>query len=155
MLRTKNLAELDFELEDTWPNLLASVAYAIRSTSHSTLGATPAQLVFSRDMILPIKYLAEWDVINKRKQLRINASNARENSKRVDWDHKIGDSVLVSDNDIQRKLDYQLKGPYKIVQVYSNGTVRIQKGVVTERINIRRCTPYHPLDSTSIRGSVP
>ena len=94
-------------------------------------------------MIFPINYLAEWDVINKRKQKRINESNARENSKRVEWDHKIGDLFLVTDNDIQRKLDYQSKGPYKIIQVHSNGTVNIQNGAVTERINIRRCIPYH------------
>ena len=94
-------------------------------------------------MIFPINYLAEWDVINKRKQKRINESNARENSKRVDWDQKIGDLVLVTDNYIQRKLDYQYKGPYKIIQVHSNGNVHIQNGAVTERINIRRCIPYH------------
>ena len=46
MLRTKNLAELDFDLEDTWDTVLASVAYTIRSTHHSTLGASPAQIVF-------------------------------------------------------------------------------------------------------------
>ena len=67
MLRTKNLAELDFSLEDTWPNILASVAYAIRSTAHTTLGATPAQLVFRRDMVMPLQYIAQWDLIKKSK----------------------------------------------------------------------------------------
>ena len=45
MLRTQNLAELDFDLEDMWPTVLASVAFAIRSTHHSTLGASPGQLI--------------------------------------------------------------------------------------------------------------
>ena len=66
----------------------------------------------------------------------------RENSLRVDHDYHIGDKVLVTDNDIHRKLNCPTKGPYNIIQVYTNGTVRVQKGAVTERINIRRCTLY-------------
>lgn len=142
MLRTKNLVELDFSFEDTWPNVLASVAFAIRSTHHSTLGAAPAQLVYGRDMVLPIQYVAEWDLIRKRKQLKIDESNMRENKNRVEYDYKIGDFVLISDKDIKRKLDCPTKGPYKINEVHSNGTLLIQRGAVEERINIRRCTPY-------------
>ena len=33
-------------------------------------------------------------------------------------------------------------GPYEVVHVSDNGTVRIQKGAVTQRVNIRRLTPY-------------
>ena len=33
-------------------------------------------------------------------------------------------------------------GPYQITHTYTNGTVRIQRGVVNERVNIRRLTPY-------------
>ena len=33
-------------------------------------------------------------------------------------------------------------GPYPITEVYTNGTVRIQKGIVNERVNIRRLTPH-------------
>ena len=144
MLRTKNLANLDFNVVDTWPNILASVAFAIRSTHHSTLGASPAQLVFGRDMVLPLQFVAEWEYIRTRKQEAIDKSNLRENKKCVDWDYKIGDFVLISDsNEIKRKLDCPTRGPYKIIEVYSNGTVRIENGATTERINIRRCTPYH------------
>ena len=143
MLHTKNLAELDFDLEDTWDTVLASVAYAIRSTHHSTLGASPAQIVFSRDMVIPMQYVAEWDIIHKRKQLKIDAANTRENKKRVEWDYKISYLVLISDNDIRRKLDCPTNGPFNIIQCFTNGTVRIQYGAASERINIRRCTPYH------------
>ena len=36
-------------------------------------------------------------------------------------------------------------GPYEIInsKVHTNGTVRIRRGAVTERVNIRRITPYH------------
>jgi hypothetical protein len=38
---------------------------AIRSTYHTTLQATPCQLVFGRDMIHNIAFRANWDQIQK------------------------------------------------------------------------------------------
>jgi len=142
MLRTKNLQQYDFDALDPWNDILASVAWAIRSTHHSTLKASPAQLVFNRDMLLNVKFIADWEMIRLRKQEDVDKNNARENSLRVDHDYHIGDKVLVTDQDIHRKLNCPTKGPYNIIQIYTNGTVRVQRGAVTERINIRRCTPY-------------
>ena len=153
MLRTKNLQQYDFDALDPWSDILASVAWAIRSTHHSTLKASPAQLVFNRDMLLNIKFIADWETIRLRKQKDVDRNNERENSLRVDHDYHIGDKVLVTDNDIHRKLNCPTKGPYNIIQVYTNGTVRVQKGAVTERINIRRCTPY--TETHQFGGGVP
>ena len=55
MLRAKNLAKLEMPEDDPWTAILTSVMYAVRSTYHTTLQATPAQLVFGRDMIYPIE----------------------------------------------------------------------------------------------------
>ena len=55
MLRTKNLEQYTFDNVDPWGELLASVAWDIRSTHHTTLQASPAQLVFGRDMLLDMK----------------------------------------------------------------------------------------------------
>ena len=142
MLRTKNLEQYDFDNVDPWGELLASVAWAIRSTHHTTLQASPAQLVFGRDMLLDMKFLADWEAIRLRKQKDVDKNNSKENSLRVPHDYQVGDKVLVTDKDIHRKLNCPTKGPYSIVQVYANGTIRVQRGAVTERINIRRCTPY-------------
>ena len=48
------------EVDKTKPfhSMLHTVAYAIRSTYHTTLHASPAQLVYGRDMFLPIKFKA-------------------------------------------------------------------------------------------------
>ena len=54
MLRTKELQKHTFDTVDPWSDILASVAWAIRSTHHTTLQASPAQLVFSRDMLLNV-----------------------------------------------------------------------------------------------------
>ena len=154
MLRTQRLDDLDFTLEDTWPDLLASVAYAVRSTVHTTLGASPAQLIYGRDMILPLQYVSEWDLIVKNKQNLIDKSNVRENKSRIDWDYNVGDLVLVTSTDIERKLDCPTQGPFAITQVHTNGTVRIQRGAVSERVNIRRCMPFRSQDSMDARSSM-
>ena len=62
MLQAKNLAKLDVPEDDPWTDILVSVPYAVRSTYHTTLQATPAQLIFGRDMIYPLEYVAEWDI---------------------------------------------------------------------------------------------
>ena len=142
MLRTKDLQTHEFDDLDPWSELLASAAWAIRSTHHTTLQATPGQLVFGRDMLLNAKFIADWEAIRLRKQKDSDKNNARENGLRIPHDYQIGDKVLITNNDIDRKLNYPTKGPFPIVQVYTNGTVRVKNGAVTERINIRRCVPY-------------
>jgi len=34
------------------------------------------------------------------------------------------------------------KDPWTVSQVHTNGTIRIQRGTKTERLNIRRVTPF-------------
>ena len=142
MLQASNIENLQLSTEDPWTEVLARVAYAIRSTYHTTLQATPAQLVFGRDMIYPIQYIAEWDIIRKRKQALIDKNNERENSKRVDFDYIVGQRVLLINTDLQRKLDDPTQGPFKIVQTHTNGNVSILCGSVIEHVNIRRIKPY-------------
>ena len=117
--------------------------YAMRGTYHTTLQATPAQLVFGRDMIYPIEYVAEWDVLRKNKTKIIKKNNARENSRRIDFDYRVGQKILILHTDIQRKLDSPTSEPYEITEVFSNGTVYIRRGHVLEHLNIRRIKPYH------------
>ena len=47
-----------------------------------TLKAMPGQLVFGCDMILPIKFEADWALIQKQKHDSINNSNNKENKKK-------------------------------------------------------------------------
>ena len=51
MLRTHDLKSYEFDLVDIWIVILASVAWAIRSSVHNTKGAVPVQLVFGREII--------------------------------------------------------------------------------------------------------
>ena len=76
MLRTFNLEEK--EEEDPWKGILSAVAFAVRSTIHTTMKKTPGQMVFKRDMILNITHQADWKLIKQRKQKLIDKNNEME-----------------------------------------------------------------------------
>jgi len=142
MFLTKNLKNQVFDYIDPFGELLASVAWAIRASYNSTTNATPAQLVFGRDMIFNLQTMVDWKALSIRKQKLVDAANLCENQNRIDFDYQIGQKVYVINNDIKRKLESPKKGPYLITNIYTNGTVRIQHGNVNERINIRRLEPH-------------
>ena len=109
-----------------------------------TLGASPAQLVFQRDMFLvPVKNVADWAQIQLKRQTEINKSNKRENQNRIPHEYQQGDRVLLTTPGILPKLVSPRSGPYEIVYVHDNGTVTIRKGHVQQKVNIRRIIPYH------------
>jgi hypothetical protein len=63
-LRTAEIDGREMDEKDPWGPFLSSAAYAIRSTFHTTFKATPGQLVFGRDMVLPIEFMADWGQLN-------------------------------------------------------------------------------------------
>ena len=142
-LRTFDLDNAELDDSDPWDEFLAATAYAIRSTFHTTLGASPGQLVFGRDMVLPVEHIADWAVITNRKQRRTNQSNERENAKRIDFKYSVGIKVLLKRPGKLRKLSMPKDGPFEIVAAHDNGTVTIRKSAaVTDRVNIRRIEPF-------------
>ena len=82
-LRNFEIEKRELDEQNPWDEFLTSAAFAIRSTHHMVLEASPAQLVFNRDMFLPVKYVADWTRIRLKRQKRINKSNKRENSSRI------------------------------------------------------------------------
>ena len=84
---------LNFNIKDTyvdeydpWLGILEASALAIHSTSNRLKGCSPGQLVFGRDMIIPIKHKADWELIRQQNQTKINRYNIRKNNKIVDHD---------------------------------------------------------------------
>ena len=116
--------------------------FGVRATYHTTLEATLTQLVFGRDVILPIQYQPDRDLIqnNKRKKLELN--NMRENKSWIPHEYKVGDLILISRNKKSKHGEREKSGPYPIVQVNDNGMVRYDKGTYSNIINIRQCEPY-------------
>jgi protein associated with RNAse G/E len=116
--------------------------FATRATYHTTTQATPAQLVFGRDAILNTKFDANWKLIRERKQRAINKNNHKENEKRIPHEYRVGDKVLYRVDSLSKYSENQYDGPYQIVQVNTNGTVRLKMDAVTDTVNIRLLKPY-------------
>ena len=116
--------------------------FGVRATYHTTLEATPSQLVFGRDAILPIQYQPDWNRIQNNKRKRIELNNKRENKSRIPHDYQVGELILTSRNKKSKHGEREKNGPYPIVQVNNNGTVRYDKGTYSDIINIRQCEPY-------------
>jgi hypothetical protein len=106
--------------------------WAINTTFHTTLKACPAQLAFSRNMILPTSFIANWYAINSRKQVQSQSAADAKNCKRIPHEFRLNDKVLIRrdiGNPYLGKLAKPTQGPFKIIGVQQlpiNGTVLIQ-----------------------------
>jgi hypothetical protein len=128
--------------EDPWNGMLSATMFAARATHHTTLQASPMQLVFGRDAILNVKHVSNWEHIRQRKQTRINENNKRENRNRRDHACSVGDKTLVkARKKSKHKLEHE--GPCTITHTNDNGTARFQKGIVNDVVNTRRIKPFH------------
>ena len=142
MIKTKELDQLVFDYIDPWAEILSSVAWAIRSSYHSTLQSTPSQLVFGRDMLFNMKKVINWKLITDNKRKQIARDNMRENAGRIEHEYKVGDEVLRLKRGIKRKYSKHKSDPYKIVKIHANGTVTIAQGAKRQAISIRNIEPY-------------
>ena len=94
-------------------------------------------------MIFQDTYRANWQSIHISKARKAVQSNIRENSKRSNFQYQVGMYAYVTSTDIKRKMGPQNEGPYyRINDVFTNGTVKIQRGPTEEQINIRRLIPF-------------
>ena len=78
IIRTFDVQTMDSN--DPWAGILAATMFAVRATYHTTLQASPMQLVFGWDAILNVKHITDWEHIKHQKQTRINENNSRQHS---------------------------------------------------------------------------
>ncbi len=143
MLHTAELDMADSVTPDDVDVFLDNVAWAIRSTYHTVLKASPGAVIFGRDMLVNILFIADWCKIEDRRQLLTDRGNKQENAIRIDYDYKVGDKVQVINEGILRKAESAYgKEPWTITTVHTNGTIRIQRGTKTEQLSIRRVEPF-------------
>ena len=55
--------------------------------------------------------------------------------------------MLFREDGILRKAAYKYTGPLRITMVHTNKTIRIQKGALSKRLNIKRVKLYFPPDT--------
>jgi Integrase zinc binding domain len=140
MLRT----QAPWESGQDWRYLLPVIAYALRATFSTALNASPAQIVFKRDMIHDIVYETNLRELHRLRIERIKKANCRENQYRTKEQYEPGQKVLLKINSTRLPKNAQFSdGPYTIVAIRTNGTVVIDKGAYLETVNIRRLQPLN------------
>ena len=142
MLKAKDLTIVTFEAVAPWSNVLASIAYVVQCSYHSTLQATPEKLVFGWNMLLDINLQPSYKDIWLRKQKLTNYNNKRENEKQVQYDYKVGHYAYIIRDGKYRKWEGYKLGKFRITQIHTNGFFRTQRVIVNEQINTRRLTPH-------------
>jgi hypothetical protein len=116
---------------------------AICSTYHTVLKASTGAAIFGRNMLFDTPFIANWNKIGDCRQRQTNLSTARKNSKQVNYDYKVGDKVLLTQEGILCKAESPYsKELWTITTVHTNVIIRIQSGTQLERLNIWRVIPF-------------
>ena len=84
LVRTYNIKDTYVDEDGPWLVILAaSAALIIISTSNRLKGYSLGKLVFGNDIIPPIKYNMDWELIHQIKQTHINKDKIRKNNKEL------------------------------------------------------------------------
>jgi hypothetical protein len=125
-LRSLKLMAIPLQtLANIQQDLLAPVLWALNATFHTVLQATPAQLAFRCDMIMPTSYMVHWHSLRQRHQAITDKDNARENLTCIPHTYSNGDMVLLK-QDVKGKLA-KLTCPMQRALALINGKKNIKR----------------------------
>ena len=145
ILRTTIVANPPRDLhqaEAAMDHALATTMHVTRCAVSRSLGTSPGALVFRRDMLLDLPIVVDLYQIQQRRQAIIDENLMRQNRKRRDYNYAAGQEVLIKAVN-PAKLEPRAHGPYRIIQVYTNGTIDVERRAnVIERLNIPRVIPF-------------
>ncbi len=82
---------------------LADAAWAICSTHHTVLEASPGAAIFGCNMLFDIPFIADWKTIGEHRQRLTDHNTDQENEGRIDYDYKVGKKILIQNEGIIRK----------------------------------------------------
>jgi hypothetical protein len=86
MLRTAELDMAELVNAGDIGIFLADAAWAICSTHHTVLKASPGAAIFGRDMLFDIPFIADWKKIGEHRQRLTDLNTAHENEGRIEYD---------------------------------------------------------------------
>jgi hypothetical protein len=143
MLRTSELDMAETVKASDIDVFFSDAAWAVCSTYHTVLKASPGAEIFGGDMLFDIPFIADWQKIGERRQKLTDLKNTRENKGRIEHDYKVGQKVLLRKEGILRNAEsIWHKRPRLITTVHTNGTITVQCGNKLERMNIQRVKPF-------------
>ena len=138
--------------------LLSSCAWALRSTVSAVTGKSPGQLAFKTDMIMQAAIEVNWTKIMQSKNKMIEKNSKFENAKRINHTYQVGDFIKIMHEKNSRmrptKLSAPSEGPYKVLQIYDNGTVKIQRGGYREIISMTRIAPFFKKEAEAVSAEI-
>ena len=83
---------------------LSIAMHAMCTGVHTTLGSSPGNQIFNRDMFLNIPLIANWHAITQRREHLINENLIRENNKRRRYGYDYVVNGMVQANVGQKRL---------------------------------------------------
>ena len=93
-------------------------------------------------MLFEIPFKANWNKIGDHRKHQTDRITRHENKTRVEWDHKIGDKVLVQKDGIVRKTESRydvILGPSRqFIQMAQSGFNEEQKSYTILRLNVKK-----------------
>jgi hypothetical protein len=95
MLRTAELDMANSVIPDDVDVFLDNATGAICSIYHTALNASPGAAIFGRNMLFNIPFVADWHIIGEHRQSLTDRGNQRKNAKRIYYDYKVGNKVLL------------------------------------------------------------
>ncbi len=100
---------------------LSDAAWAVCSSYHTVLKASPGAAIFGQDMLFDIPFTADWQKISEHRQQLTDLNNAHDNKGRIDCDYMVGQEVLLKKEGILCNAESRWhKKPWFITSVHMN-----------------------------------
>ena len=113
----------------------------VHKWAHS--GASPGAAIFGRYILFDNLFVADWHKIGTQRLSLTNRGNQHKNAKRIDYDYKVKDKLLLINEGTLRKAESAYgKEPWTITTVHMNGAIKIQRGTRMEQLSIWRVQPF-------------
>ncbi len=90
MLRTAELDMAETVCKSDIADFLTNTTWAVCSTYHTVLKASPGAAIFIRNMLFHVPFLADWKKIGEYRQKQTENNTVRENNTRINWDYQPG-----------------------------------------------------------------
>ena len=122
MLHTAELDMANTVVPSDLDAFLTDEEWAICSTYHTVLKASPEAAIFCRGILFSILFLTDWNKVGDHRQHQTDLNMECENLSCHDWDYNIGDKELLRKGDIHRKSEIWYEcDPWTIPSVHAMG----------------------------------
>ena len=98
LVRNYKIQQTYVDKNDPWKGILDAAEFSICSTTNRQKCYSPFQMIFGREMIVPIKHRVGYELILQQKQTQINRNNVRDNKHRVHYYYKFRDKVMLTNH---------------------------------------------------------